>query len=90
MSAAADLAAVPESGTLFDPAPFIAKRVAVGLRGAGNLGLTDDEALLLKQADGNEDMVVEIRVFAKIKGYTKEYDTVVYNAAVIDATVVLD
>lgn len=85
----ADLAAVPETGTLFDPAPFVAKRIALGLRGAGNLAVTDDEASLLKNADGT-DTVVEVRVFANVKGYTKEFDTVVYNLAVIDSTVVLD
>ena len=85
----AQLESVPDQGTLFSPKSFIARRVAMGLRGAGNLGISDDESQALAAADGTEQ-IIEIRVYATVKGYTKQYDSVEWNCQVSDARVVLD
>jgi hypothetical protein len=85
-----ELHSVPEEqGYLFDAKPWTASRVAMGLRGAGNLPIGREEIKLLENAEGTEQ-VLEIRVFVNVKGHTREYATKVYNLAVIDSTVVLD
>ena len=80
------LAATPvEQGELFQPASFIVEKEALGLRGAGSIAISHPEAERIAQADGTEELL-ELRVFATVKGYTKEHSSVTWNLVVTDVT----
>ena len=74
-----------EQGELFKPAAFIVDKEALGLRGAGNIAIAKPDAERISKADGTDELL-ELRVFATVKGYTKEFNAITWNLVVADLT----
>ena len=74
-----------EQGELFEPRPFVIEKEALGLRGAGNIAIAKPDAERISKADGTDELL-ELRVFATVKGYTKEFNSITWNLVVADLT----
>ena len=74
-----------EQGELFQPASFTIDKKALGLRGAGSIAIADPDHERIAAADGTDELL-ELRVFANVKGYTKEYGAITWNLVVADLT----
>lgn len=79
------VASEPE-GTLFELAPFHADQFAVAFRSASNVAITEDVARKLETLVGTERLF-KCDVYVTVKGYKREYNKLVFDLVVGDATV---
>lgn len=78
-----------EQGVLFSPKPFHVTKEQIRLAGGALQVNNDDEGNVLRSHDGTEQLL-ELRVFASVKGFTKEHDVLTWNLVVADAVIDTD